>query len=382
MIKIRRALISVSDKKNILELAKVLKSLNIEIVSTGGTASLLKDNDIKVTDVSDYTGFPEMLDGRVKTLHPKIHGGILAQKDNPKHIKTLEKNNIPQIDLVIVNLYPFEETIANPKCTLELAVENIDIGGPTMIRAAAKNYKSITVLTNPNEYDYFSNQLLSGKGKIEEQYRFELAQNAFLHTAHYDKVISNYLFQSNEKIDFPKILNQKMIKKMDMRYGENPHQKAAFYTEPNIKNGALANFSQIQGKELSFNNLNDSDTAWECVKLFSDPSCVIVKHANPCGVCSANNISDAYQGAFLTDPTSAFGGIIAINKEIDLKTAELIMKQFVEVIIAPGYSPEAINIFKSKRNIRLLKVSINTSVKQFDFKKISGGWLVQIGWYV
>ena len=377
MIKIRRALISVSDKKNILEIAKVLKSLNIEIISTGGTASLLKDNDIKVTDVSDYTGFPEMLDGRVKTLHPKIHGGILAQKDNPKHIKTLEKNNIPQIDLVIVNLYPFEETIANPKCTLELAVENIDIGGPTMIRAAAKNYKSITVLTNPNEYDYFSNQLLSGKGKIEEQYRFELAQNAFLHTAHYDNVISNYLSQSNEKIDFPKILNQKMIKKMDMRYGENPHQKAAFYTEPNIKNGALANFSQIQGKELSFNNLNDSDTAWECVKLFSDPSCVIVKHANPCGVCSANNISDAYQGAFLTDPTSAFGGIIAINKEIDLKTAELIMKQFVEVIIAPGYSPEAINIFKSKRNIRLLKVSISVSDKQFDFKKIGGGWLVQ-----
>jgi len=377
MIKIKRALISVSDKANILELAKVLKTLDIEIISTGGTASLLKDNDIKVIDVSDYTGFPEMLGGRVKTLHPKIHGGILAQKDNPKHIETLEKNNIPQIDLVIVNLYPFEEAIANPKCTLELAIENIDIGGPTMIRAAAKNYKSITVLTNPIEYEYFSNQLVSGKGQIEEQYRFKLAQNAFSYTAQYDNVISNYLSQSNEKIEFPKTLNQKMIKKMDMRYGENPHQKAAFYVEPKIQNGALANFSQIQGKELSFNNLNDSDTAWECVKLFSEPSAVIVKHANPCGVCSADKVSDAYQGALSTDPTSAFGGIIAINKELDLETAELIIKQFIEVIIAPSYSPGAINVFKSKKNIRLLKVSINTLGNQFDFKKIGGGWLVQ-----
>ena len=250
MIKINRALISVSDKTNILELAQVLQSLNIEIISTGGTASLLKSNNIEVTDVNDYTGFPEMLDGRVKTLHPKIHGGILAQKNNPQHIETLKKNNIPQIDLVIVNLYPFEETILKPETTLELAIENIDIGGPTMIRAAAKNYKSIAVLTNPNDYDNFLNQLKANKGKLDDQYRFKLAQIAFTHTAYYDSVISNYLSQENtQKIKFPKTLNHKMNKKMDMRYGENPHQEAAFYVEPKIQDGALANFTQIQGKE-------------------------------------------------------------------------------------------------------------------------------------
>ena len=378
MIKINRALISVSDKTNILELAQVLKNLNIEIISTGGTASLLKSNNIEVTDVSDYTGFPEMLDGRVKTLHPKIHGGILAQKNNPQHIETLKKNNIPQIDLVIVNLYPFEETILKPEATLELAIENIDIGGPTMIRAAAKNYKSIAVLTNPNDYDDFLNQIKANKGKLDDQYRFKLAQIAFTHTAYYDSVISNYLSQENtQMIKFPKTLNLKMNRKMDMRYGENPHQEAAFYVEPKIQDGALANFTQIQGKELSFNNLNDSDTAWECVKLFSDPSCVIVKHANPCGVCSAKKIKDAYSGAFSTDSTSAFGGIIAINREMDLESAEIIMQQFVEVIIAPSYSIEAINTFKAKKNIRLLKVAINKLDDQFDFKKIGGGWLVQ-----
>ena len=377
MIKISRALISVSDKSNILGLATILQDLNIEIISTGGTATLLKENNIKVTEVSNYTQFPEMLDGRVKTLHPKIYGGILAQKDNPKHIETLKENSIPQIDLVIVNLYPFESTISNPKCNLELAIENIDIGGPTMIRAAAKNFKSVAVLTNPNEYDNFSKQLIENKGGLEESYRFKLAQNAFSHTAHYDKIISDYLSKNDKQINFPKTLIQSMNKKIDMRYGENPHQEAAFYAEPQIQNGALANFKQVQGKELSFNNLNDSDTAWECVKLFSTPTCVIVKHANPCGVCSAKTIKDAYEGAFSTDPTSAFGGIISINKKMDLETAKLIMNQFVEVIIAPNYSEEALNIFKSKENIRLLQVEINTLENQLDFKKIGGGWLVQ-----
>jgi len=377
MIKISRALVSVSDKSNILELVKILQGFNIEIISTGGTAALLKKNNIKVTEVSDYTQFPEMLDGRVKTLHPKIYGGILAQKDNLKHIETLKKNSIPQIDLVIVNLYPFESTINDPKCNLDLAIENIDIGGPTMVRAAAKNFKNVAVLTNPSEYEIFSKELIENKGALKESYRFELAQNAFLHTAHYDKAISDYLSKNDTQGKFPTTLTQNMIKKMDMRYGENPHQEAAFYVETKIQNGSLANFKQIQGKELSFNNLNDSDTAWECVKLFSTSTCVIVKHANPCGVCSAKTIKDAYEGAFSTDSTSAFGGIIAINREMDLDTAELIMNQFVEVIIAPHYSEDALNIFKTKVNIRLLQVKINILKDNLDFKKIGGGWLVQ-----
>ena len=377
MIKINRALVSVSDKSNILKLVTILQKLSIEIISTGGTAALLKKNNIIVTEVSDYTQFPEMLDGRVKTLHPKIYGGILAQKDNPKHLETLKENNIPQIDLVIVNLYPFESTINNPKCSLELAIENIDIGGPTMVRAAAKNYKSVAVLTDPDEYANFSKQLIKHKGALEEAYRFKLAQNAFSHTAHYDKVISDYLSKKNKQENFPNILTQNMKKKMDMRYGENPHQEAAFYVEPQIQNGSLANFKQIQGKELSFNNLNDADTAWECVKLFSAPTCVIVKHANPCGVCSASTIKDAYEGAFSTDSTSAFGGIISTNKQIDSETAKIIMNQFVEVIIAPSYSDEALNIFKTKENIRLLQVELKILKNQLDFKKIGGGWLVQ-----
>ena len=377
MIKISRALVSVSDKSNILELVKILQDFNIEIISTGGTAALLKKNNIKVTEVSDYTQFPEMLDGRVKTLHPKIYGGILAQRDNLKHTETLKKNGIPEIDLVIVNLYPFESTINDPKCNLDLAIENIDIGGPTMVRAAAKNFKSVAVLTNPSEYEIFSKELIENKGAIKESYRFELAQNAFLHTAHYDKTISDYLSKNGEQVKFPKTLTQNMIKKIDMRYGENPHQEAAFYEELNIQDGSLANFNQFQGKELSFNNLNDSDTAWECVKLFSAPTCVIVKHANPCGVCSAKTIKEAYVGAFSTDSTSAFGGIISINREMDAETAELIMNQFVEVIIAPSYSDAALNIFKTKVNIRLLQVEINTLKNNLDFKKIGGGWLVQ-----
>jgi phosphoribosylaminoimidazolecarboxamide formyltransferase/IMP cyclohydrolase len=378
MIQIKRALLSVSDKTNILELALLLDSLDIEILSTGGTAKLLNQNKINVTEVSDYTKFPEMLDGRVKTLHPKIHGGILGCRDNPDHINTMKEHNISPIDLVIVNLYPFEETIAQSECTIDLAIENIDIGGPAMIRSAAKNYKNVAVLTSPNDYKEFSQQISKNKGSIDESYCFELAQKAFEHTSSYDALINQYLKSKvNKNIVLPNKLIKVMQKKLAMRYGENPHQIAAFYTDPVIPSGSLASFEQIQGKELSFNNLNDADNAWECAKSFLEPTCVIVKHANPCGISSASKISDAYLRAFSTDTTSAFGGIISVNRPIDLDTAKLIIKQFVEVIIAPEYTDEAKEIFSKKKNVRLLKVSMDKNNTELDFKKIGGGWLVQ-----
>ena len=290
MAKIKRALLSVSNKENILELAKILKSFNIEILSTGGTAKLLKENKIDVTEVSDYTKFPEILDGRVKTLHPKIHGGILNIRNNSDHIETIKKHNIGHIDLVVVNLYPFESTIAKKECSLEDAIENIDIGGPAMIRSAAKNYKHVTVLTNPMNYHKFIKEISSNQGSIKEKYRLELSQIAFQHTAKYDSIISQYLLTKTDKNKMPDQLVRTMNKKIEMRYGENPHQKAAFYTDPSPSKGTLSTFNQIQGKELSFNNLNDANNAWECVKSFSEPTCVIVKHANPCGVCSAQTI--------------------------------------------------------------------------------------------
>lgn len=374
MIKIKRALISVSDKDKLLDLAKVLTDYDVEILSTGGTAKLLNDNSITVTEVSDYTKFPEMLEGRVKTLHPKIHGGILAKR-NDDHLKTLRENNIETIDLVVVNLYPFEATIEKPNCSLEDAIENIDIGGPTMIRSAAKNFESVAVLTSSEDYDLFIEEFKKNKGALDRDFRFNLAKKAFTHTARYDSAISTYLTQ--DEGHFPNVLGQVLNKEMEMRYGENPHQKAAFFKFNQEVPGALSNFTQLQGKELSFNNLNDSDGAWECVKSFKEPTCVIVKHANPCGVCSAKTPSDAYQGAFDTDPTSAFGGIIAFNVEVDGAAAELIMKQFVEVIIAPSYSSEALKIFQTKENIRLLQVPLGHATNQLDFKKIGGGFLVQ-----
>ncbi|MDC0423420.1 bifunctional phosphoribosylaminoimidazolecarboxamide formyltransferase/IMP cyclohydrolase [Methylophilaceae bacterium] len=378
MKKILRALISVSDKTNIIELASLLKKYNVEIISTGGTAKLFIEHSIPVIQVSDYTGHPEILDGRVKTLHPRIHGGILGKRNDINHTETMKKNNINEIDLVIVNLYPFQSTIAREDCTLDLAIENIDIGGPTMIRAAAKNYNSVAVLTDPNDYDKFSKEFIRENGSVSSEYKFKLAKKAFMHTALYDSAISNYLTGLNqEDEELPAQLIQVMNKNLDMRYGENPHQTAAFYKEPNIVKGSLSNFIQVQGKALSFNNLNDADTAWECVKNFSEPSCVIVKHANPCGVCSANNNLLAYQGAFATDPTSSFGGIISFNKKLDEKTAELIIKQFSEVIIAPDYSKEALSVFSKKTNIRVLKVPLFENNNQLDFKKIGGGWLVQ-----
>jgi len=375
MKKIKRALISVSDKENILDLAKVLIDYNVEIISTGGSAKLLKDNSIKVIEVSEYTNFPEMLDGRVKTLHPKIHGGILANRNIKNHLETLKQNDINEIDLVVVNLYPFQQAIKKESCTLDEAIENIDIGGPTMIRAAAKNFQSVAVLTDPNDYSEFIKKMNVNQGALDVESRFMLAKKAFLHTAQYDGAISSYLSKGNQLL--PNVLTKVLEKTMDMRYGENPHQVAAFYKENEYLPGALSNFSQLQGKELSFNNLNDSDNAWECVKSFDEPSCVIVKHANPCGVCSAANVIDAYKGAFLTDPTSAFGGIIAFNKELDSKTASLIINQFAEVIIAPNFTDEALSIFKTKPNIRLLRIPTEKVAGQLDFKKIGGGWLVQ-----
>ena len=376
MIKIKRALISVSDKKNILELAKKLISQNVEILSTGGTAKLLMENNIPVVGVAEYTKFPEMLSGRVKTLHPKIHGGILGLRDNAEHMHTMEEYDIPQIDLVVVNLYPFENTIKQPNCSHEEAIENIDIGGPTMIRAAAKNYKSVAVLTNPDDYNLLADNLSNSNGMLDENFLFSLSKKAFLHTAEYDAAISSYLHKDSSA-DFPQLNIQILRKNIDMRYGENPHQKAAFYTEREVPKSSLSNFTQLNGRALSYNNLNDADNAWECVKSFSKSTCVIVKHANPCGVCSSDSTEQAYLGALATDPTSAFGGIISFNTEVDGKTASLIMRQFVEVIIAPSFSNNAVALFKKKESIRLLTIPIGPDKDLYDYKKIAGGWLVQ-----
>ena len=376
MIKIKKALISVSDKSNVLELAKSLSSYDIEILSTGGTAKLLRENKINVTEVSDYTKFPEMLDGRVKTLHPKIHGGILGRRDNPEHNETMKNHEIDPIDLVVVNLYPFEETISQEGCTLELAIENIDIGGPAMIRSAAKNYQHVAVLTNPKDYKSFTDEINKNQGSITLDLSFSLAKKAFEKTSAYDSAINNYL-SSDSQNQFPDQLTKTISKVMDLRYGENPHQEAAFYKDSSEDVGSLSSFDQIQGKELSFNNLNDSDTAWECVKKFSQPTCVIVKHANPCGVASTGSLKESYEAAFKTDPTSAFGGIIAFNKSLDEETASLIINQFAEVIIAADFSEGALKIFRNKPNVRLLKIKIENNNTEFDFKKIGGGWLIQ-----
>jgi phosphoribosylaminoimidazolecarboxamide formyltransferase/IMP cyclohydrolase len=379
MIKIKRALISVSDKKGIIDFAKILIKYNVEILSTGGTAKLFAENNIPVIEVSDYTGFPEMLDGRVKTLHPKIHGGILGKRDDEKHLKTMIKSNIPLIDLVVVNLYPFETTISKENCPLSEAIENIDIGGPAMIRSSAKNYNGVAVITDSSDYKMIEDALKKNDGALNLECRFILAKKAFEHTAKYDLAISNYLngLDTNKNVTYPKKLNLAFNKKMDLRYGENPHQSASFYVDEIAAKGSLASFKQLQGKELSYNNLNDADTAWECVKSFKLPSCVIVKHANPCGVGSSIDLLDAYKKAFSTDPTSAFGGIIACNTALDKNTASQIISQFVEVVIAPSYEAESLKIFESKPNIRLLEVTLDNNFNAFELKKIGGGLLVQ-----
>ncbi len=381
---IKQALISVSDKTGVLEFARALAAKGVAILSTGGTAKLLADNGVAVTEVADYTGFPEMLDGRVKTLHPKVHGGILARRDFPEHVAKLAEHAIPTIDMVVVNLYPFQQTVAKDDCSLEDAIENIDIGGPTMLRSAAKNHRDVVVVCDPADY---ATVLAKMDGEIDYDTRFMLAQKVFAHTAQYDGAITNYLTSLGadnahaNRAAFPQTLNMTVEKVQDMRYGENPHQAAAFYRDLVPAAGALASYVQLQGKELSYNNIADADAAWECVKTlggFDRPAgCVIVKHANPCGVAIGVDAGDAYSRALQTDPTSAFGGIIAFNVEVDGKTASEIAKLFVEVLIAPGFTAEALQIMAAKQNVRLLKIALGDGQNPFDVKRVGGGLLVQ-----
>jgi phosphoribosylaminoimidazolecarboxamide formyltransferase/IMP cyclohydrolase len=375
----RQALISVSDKTGVVELARALVQLGYRILSTGGTARLLVEGGVAVTEVGGYTGFPEMLDGRVKTLHPKVHAGILARRDDAAHMQALAQAGISTIDLIVVNLYPFVQTIARPGCTLEEAIENIDIGGPTMVRAAAKNHAHVAVVTDPADYDGVLRELRE-HATVSAQTRFHLARKAFSHTAAYDGAISNYLTamrEDGQRTQFPEQINFSLAKRQDLRYGENPHQQAAFYADLQPVAGALAGFRQLQGKELSYNNIADADAAWECVKTFDAAACVIVKHANPCGVAVAARAVDAYRRAFSTDPTSAFGGIIAFNREVDAETAQALTQQFVEVVIAPSLSAEAGAVLQAKQNVRVLLVSLEAGENRFDLKRVGGGLLVQ-----
>jgi len=385
MNKVQRALLSVSDKTGVLELAQELTRLGVELLSTGGTAKLLADAGLPVKEVSEHTGFPEMMDGRIKTLHPKIHGGLLARRGTDEAI--MAEHDIAPIDLVVVNLYPFEATIARDDCTLPMAIENIDIGGPTMLRAAAKNHASVTVLIDPADYSRVLEQLET-TGAVDDATRFDLAVKTFEHTAHYDGAIANHLGKITDAYtdnasedDFPRTFNTQFNKAQDMRYGENPHQKAAFYTESEPESGTISSAVQIQGKALSYNNIADTDAALECVKAFPEsPACVIVKHANPCGVATAEDLLTAYDLAYHTDTTSAFGGIIAFNRELDAKTAQAIVdRQFVEVIIAPSISDEAKEVVSAKKNVRLLCCGDfpNQQAEGLDFKRVTGGLLVQ-----
>ena len=386
-MKVQQALISVSDKRGLVDFARELAALGVNILSTGGTAKLLRDAGLKVTDVSDYTGFPEMLDGRVKTLHPKVHGGILGIRGNAAHAATMQQHDIPPIDLVVVNLYPFAQTVAKKDCTLGDAIENIDIGGPTMVRAAAKNHGNeaggVGVITEPEDYAPVVEELKANRGALSYKTRFALAKKAFTHTARYDAAISNWLTSldpDNKPTTFPERLQLAFDKVDTMRYGENPHQQAAFYREPVAVPGSIANYEQLQGKELSYNNIADSDAAWECVKAFDTTACVIVKHANPCGVAIAPTALEAYKKAFKTDPTSAFGGIIAFNCAIDKATAEAVSGQFAEVIIAPEISADARAVFAAKQNLRVLVVPLPSqgrAERVLDFKRVGGGLLVQ-----
>ena len=381
MAAIKQALISVSDKAGVLEFARGLQQLGVSILSTGGTAKLLADNGVPVTEVADYTGFPEMLDGRVKTLQPKVHAGILARRDLPEHVETLKQHDIPTIDLVVVNLYPFAATVAKEGCTLEDAIENIDIGGPTMVRAAAKNHAHVAIVTDPADYPDVLAEMQTGGGTVSDATRFGLAKKAFSHTAAYDGMISNYLTAIDDegnKVDFPAQINFSFAKVQDMRYGENPHQRAAFYRDLIAVPGGISDYTQLQGKELSYNNIGDADAAWECVKTFEQAACVIVKHANPCGVAVADGPLNAYRLAYATDPTSAFGGIIAFNRELDEATAaQIIANQFVEVIIAPEATDAAQRTIAEKKNVRLLTVPLSGAHNQYDMKRVSGGLLVQ-----
>ncbi len=376
---IRRALISVSDKTGILEFAKALHEKGVELLSTGGTAKLLIDNFIPVKEVSKHTGFPEIMDGRVKTLHPKIHGGILGRRGIDDGV--MKDNDIAPIDLVVVNLYPFEATVARDDCTLEDAIENIDIGGPAMVRATAKNHAHVSIIVDPADYDRVLEEI-NNNGNVSDATRFDLAVKAFEHTARYDGMIANYLGRIREdggKDDLPRTINLQFKKAQAMRYGENPHQNAAFFVEHNVAEASIATAKQLQGKELSYNNIGDTDAALECVKQFDEPACVIVKHANPCGVALDDNLLAAYDRAYSTDPESAFGGIIAFNRELDGDTARAIVeRQFVEVIIAPKVSEAAVAAVSEKKNVRLLECGEwSEAAQRLDFKRVNGGLLVQ-----
>jgi phosphoribosylaminoimidazolecarboxamide formyltransferase/IMP cyclohydrolase len=377
---VRRALISVSDKTDVIELAQNLHAQGVELLSTGGTASLIAQQDIPVIEISDYTGFPEMMAGRVKTLHPKVHGGILARRGIDEEV--MQAHDIKPIDLVVINLYPFQATVANPDCTLADAIENIDIGGPAMVRAAAKNHARVTVIVDPLDYSQVLQEMENNNGAVDDKTRFSLAIKAYEHTANYDGAIANYfgrLVQKPEDQLFPRTINLQYQHAQGMRYGENPHQNAAFYVESNVSEPGIASATQLQGKALSYNNIGDTDAALECVKQFEQAACVIVKHANPCGVAVDDNIHDAYARAFSTDPESAFGGIIAFNRRLDAKTAQAIIdQQYVEVIIAPEVDNEASDIVAGKQNVRLLACgNWQNPVYRLDYKRVNGGLLVQ-----
>ena len=386
------ALLSVSDKTGIVDLARALHELGIRLLSTSGTAKLLADSGLPVTEVAEVTGFPEMLDGRVKTLHPKVHGGLLARRELPEHMAALAQHGIDTIDLLVVNLYPFEATVAKPGCTLEDAIENIDIGGPAMVRSAAKNWKDVAVLTDAAQYPAVIEEL-KASGKLCDKTRFALSVAAFNRISNYDGAISDYLSSIEFELatgvptraQYPGQSNGRFVKLQDLRYGENPHQSAAFYRDLYPAPGSLVTAKQLQGKELSYNNIADADAAWECVKSFDTPACVIVKHANPCGVAVGTGALQAYQKAFQTDPTSAFGGIIAFNRPVDQAAAEAVGKQFVEVLMAPGYSAEALTVLKAKANVRVLEIALppggptawDKGLNLSDVKRVGSGLLIQ-----
>ncbi|UUX95640.1 bifunctional phosphoribosylaminoimidazolecarboxamide formyltransferase/IMP cyclohydrolase [Aquabacterium sp. J223] len=380
------ALLSVSDKTGVLDFARALHQRGFRLLSTGGTARLLADAGLPVTEVAEVTGFPEMLDGRVKTLHPRIHGGLLARRDLPEHMAALAEQGIGTIDLLVVNLYPFAQATARPGCTLDDAIENIDIGGPAMLRAAAKNWQDVTVLIDPADYDGVLAEL--DAGAVQRSTRFRLARKVYAHTAAYDGMITNYLGSLDEgaeaqgaavpaRAEYPSVLSLQFERVQGLRYGENPHQSAAFYRERQPAAGTLALARQLQGKELSYNNIADADAAWECVKSFEAPACVIVKHANPCGVALGANPAEAYDKALKTDPTSAFGGIIAFNRPLDGAAAQAVARQFVEVLLAPSFTDEARAAFAGKQNVRLLELPLSGVGNALDFKRVGGGLLVQ-----
>ena len=381
---IKRVLISVTDKTGIIAFAQGLQAFGVEILSTGGTAAQLRKSGVDVVDVSDYTGFPEMMDGRLKTLHPKIHGGLLALRDKEEHLDALKKHDIGLIDMVVINLYRFEDTVAKAGCTLAEAIENIDIGGPTMLRAASKNYRFVSVVTDPDDYGGILAAMKENGGRISEAMNFELAKKTFQLTARYDGAISNYLgliaTGIEEKREFPDTFTVQFSREQDLRYGENPHQKAAFYRENDPKISALSNARQLQGKELSYNNIMDGDAAWQVVSDFALPGAVIIKHANPCGAATSNgDMAEAFKKALAGDPVSAFGGIVALNRPIDAKTAEELTKTFFEVILAPAYSADAVKILGTKQNVRVLEIpaACDRRASGYDFRRVMGGLLLQ-----